>query len=371
VTAHRDAPALGASRGFRDRQTPVVRRTDDSGGDTFLNMSDFLPSEDHPVRPGDKGRGWSYWSRNKLEILAGYLPAFNRASKLKADERIYLDLMAGEPENFDRYTGESFDGSARLALRAEPGFTRLAFGEMPQKAVKLEADLRQHFPDAPFKVYPGDCNETIGQMLADLDEVSWAPTFAFLDQQAREIHWGTIRAISEFRRGKTKAEQWILCSPAMVIKGASERGTNSEKFAEEVDRFYGTPDWRLIHEARKVNLITPEGFRREMVNLLRWRLETVLGYAHTARIPMRMLNGVEIYDMVFATDHSVGLKIMSSLYQRAAEREPRMQEEAREAMRPPDKYSSDALFELEPAPKALPGWKSTPTWNPATNVWWT
>ena len=55
------------------------------------------------------GRGWSYWSRNKLEILQGYLPAFNKAAK-SAEERIYLDLMAGEPENFDRDTQQEFDG---------------------------------------------------------------------------------------------------------------------------------------------------------------------------------------------------------------------------------------------------------------------
>lgn len=357
-------------RAGRARQPAFVRHVSEARV-TFLDMPDELVSDDPGGRPGDQGRGWSYWSRNKLEILAGYLPAFNRASKLKAEERIYLDLMAGEPENFDRNTGERFDGSARLALRADPGFTRFAFGEIPKKAAKLKADLDVLFPGARFKVYPGDCNDTIGQMLADLEDVRWAPTFAFLDQQAREIHWETIRAISEFRRGKTKAEQWILCSPAMVVKGASDKGTNSEKFAEEVDRFYGTTDWRLIHAARKAERISPEEFRREMVNLLRWRLEIVLGYAHTARIPMRMLNGVEIYDMVFATDHAVGLKIMSSLYQRAAEREPRMQQEAREAMRPADRYSSEALFELEPEPPPLPTWKSTPTWNPADNDWWT
>lgn len=65
---------------------------------------------------GDPGpRGWNYWTRNKLEILAGYLPAFNNASK-KASERIYLDLMAGRPVNVDAVTGEVFDGSARIAM---------------------------------------------------------------------------------------------------------------------------------------------------------------------------------------------------------------------------------------------------------------
>ena len=128
-----------------------------------------------------KGRGWSYWSRNKLEILQGYMPAFNQASK-SVTERIYIDLMAGEPVNFDKHTKKQSDGSARLALASQPGFTRFAFGEMPTNAAKLKADLDTRQPGAPFKVYPGDCNVRIKQMLADLADVKWAPTFAFLDQ---------------------------------------------------------------------------------------------------------------------------------------------------------------------------------------------
>ena len=50
-----------------------------------------------------------------------------------------------------------------------------------------------------------------------------------------------------------------------------------------------------------------------MVNLQRWRFERDLGYAMTARIPMRMPSGLPIYDMVFATDHPVGNKIMTDL----------------------------------------------------------
>ena len=83
-------------------------------------------------------REWQYWTRNKLSILAGYLPAFNVASSKRSPERLYIDLMAGEPLNRDKETGEEFDGSARLALSCSPPFTRIALCEMPQKAAALE-----------------------------------------------------------------------------------------------------------------------------------------------------------------------------------------------------------------------------------------
>ena len=73
-------------------------------------------------------REWEYWTRNKLAILADYLPAFNTASA-KSSHRVYLDLMAGEPVNIAKGTSETFDGSARVAMSAKPGFTRLAFCE--------------------------------------------------------------------------------------------------------------------------------------------------------------------------------------------------------------------------------------------------
>lgn len=308
------------------------------------------------------GRGWSYWSRNKLEILQGYMPAFNQAAKNKSPERIYIDLMAGEPTNFDKHTKQQFDGSARLALACQPGFTRFAFGEMPAKAAQLKADLDARHPGARFKVYSGDCNAQIQTMLTDLGDVRWAPTFAFLDQQAAELHWETMCALAAFRKAKYKAEQWILWSPAMIVKGAT--GTNKEKFAARVDRLYGSGDWRKILSARfNSEQIGASEFRAEMVNLLRWQFEKQLGYAHTIRIPMKMTNGTDLYDMVFATDHEAGLKIMSYLYRKAAEREPKMKEEALQAQ-----SGQATLFDVTPAD--VPEWKSEPSWDPTSRSWW-
>jgi hypothetical protein len=84
-------------------------------------------------------REWQYWTRNKSEILAGYLPAFNTAAKDRSSERLHIDLMTGQPTNREKITGEELDGSARLALSANPPFTRLAFCEMLDNATALNA----------------------------------------------------------------------------------------------------------------------------------------------------------------------------------------------------------------------------------------
>ena len=181
-------------------------------------------------------REWQYWTRNKLEILAGYLPAFNIAAK-SSPERLYIDLMAGQPANRERSPVRS-----SMVLRgwrcSHPPFTRLAFCEMPDKAKALNEDLCSKFPGRGFRIYPGDCNVTVDQLLNDLARWRWAPTFVFADQQAAEIQWTTLVKVAAFKSGPRKAELWILMSPAMIAKGVA--GTNATAFAERVDGLYGT-----------------------------------------------------------------------------------------------------------------------------------
>jgi three-Cys-motif partner protein len=319
-------------------------------------------------------REWQYWTRNKLEILRGYLPAFNRASAGKSTERLYIDLMAGGPTNIDKATGEEFDGSARLALASEPPFTRLALCEMSDQAAALESDLRSRYPSRNLTVYPGDCNQTIDHVLADLAPWHWAPTFAFVDQQAAEVHWQTLQKLADFRKSSQgwKAELWILMSPAMITRGIA--GTNGPAFTSRVDALFGNHNWRRIQAAQRSCALTPAEFRDEMVNLLRWQLEHDLGYDMTARIPMRMPTEMPIYDMVFATDHWVGDKIMSHLYRSAARREPQMIREAKaRAWRERDERAGTLpMFEVEPTTAVTESidWEPSAAWDPSGQPWW-
>jgi hypothetical protein len=103
-----------------------------------------------------------------------------------------------------------------------------------------------------------------------------------------------------------------------------------------------------------------------MVNLLRWQLETQLDYRHTVRIPMRMKNKADLYDLVFATDHEAGLRIMSHLYKMAADREPKMREEAIAAA---SGVILEPLFGDDDF-RSVPEWESEPCWDPSDLSWW-
>jgi three-Cys-motif partner protein len=323
-------------------------------------------------------RPWSFWTRNKLEILAGYLPAFNSAAQSRASERIYLDLLAGQPENIDRVTGENFDGSPLIAMKSDPGFTRLRFCELEPLASELDAALKTEFPgDNRYRVVPGDCNDTIDRTLAELAPLNWAPTFAFIDQQGAEVHWETIEKVAAFRRNprNLKTEIWMLLSPTWINRGVR----NSETFVNRVSTMYGDEDWKRIQSALWRRHITPAEYRAEMINLMRVKLQYNLGYAFTHRIPMQMLpNKMTIFEMVFATDHWAGDNIMRYLYNRAAQREIEMMRQAKNArqQKESDARGDLGLFDVSDlagdddadAGQAL--WEETPTWHPASRDWW-
>jgi hypothetical protein len=79
-----DAATIREDRGpaaAGPRSSPLVRDAALHNGRT---------AGDRPADParakGSCGWEWSYWTRNKLVILAGYLPAFNQASQGRASE---------------------------------------------------------------------------------------------------------------------------------------------------------------------------------------------------------------------------------------------------------------------------------------------
>jgi three-Cys-motif partner protein len=275
-------------------------------------------------------RYWGFWTRGKLDLLRRYLDAFTTASKGQS-EILYLDLFGGQPQNRERLTEADLDGSARIALATtDSPFSRLRFFELEPFASRLRSALAADFGERDFEVVPGDCNVAISAALASLSSVNWAPTFAFVDPNGPDVHWSTLEAISKFKKPTlTKPEIWLLLAAGMFIRTLRTDGTVRDVDAEKLDRMYGTGQWRAIYEARVAGMLDPRDAREEYVNLMRWRLQHVLGYGRTHPLEIFNERGHSIYHMIFATDHPAGDRIMTDLYNAAADEFPRMRQEAR------------------------------------------
>ena len=276
-------------------------------------------------------RTWGYWTRGKLDVLRQYLDAFTTASK-STSERIYIDAFAGDPENVDRLTGNEIEGSARIALSIDnPPFTHIRLFETEPKAKKLESVLRADFPSRDLKVYSGNCNIRIPEALEELKRINRAPTFAFVDPNGKEAEWRTLEALANFRPSRlTKAELFLLFAIPMFTRLLKVNGDQVRpQDSAAITAMFGSDDWQHIYNARLEEIIKPRQARIEYLNLMRWRLETVLGYNWTHPLEVRNEFGNIIYYMIFATDHETGDRIIKHLYTKAATEFPAMRQAVR------------------------------------------
>ncbi len=310
-----------------------------------------------------RGRSWGFWTKGKLDVLRRYLPGLTIASSRKSPEAIYLDLFAGEPENFDRETGQPIDGSATIALQTQPPFTRLRFFELAPRAQQLEAHLRARFPNRDIRVHPGDCNVSITKALAELESVRWAPTFAFIDPNGPHFHWNTLRALAEHKAGagRFKVELWLLFPIGLFMRNLPTKGKPlTKEAADELTLMFGTGEWGAIYHDRVAGILDGRESAEEYLNLMRWRLEKVLGYRRTHALEVKNEQGARLYDMIFATDNEAGDRIMTSLYTRALEDFPAMRRDAISKHKAPTaapEFEEPELFDTSlfgPPPKPPP-----------------
>lgn len=288
-----------------------------------------------------KPRKWGSWSEAKLSLLERYLFAYTTAVRGKSKEAIYFDLFAGEYNNHKRDQPGTFAGSTRIAFETEPQFTRVAMFEFRNQAKKLESDINRNRPNETrwWKIFPGDCNNTITGALNQLEKYRWAPTFAFLDPDGLDLSWSTVEQLARWRMNKkTKVELLILFpEPALprVISQAVKSGKSDVKL---VDKVYGTKDWIAIYQHRLDGRYSPKVMRAELVNLYRWRLEKTLHYKKTHALEFHD-NNKPLYTIIFATDHDAGDRIMKKVLDNTTYMIPKIQARSNIARRMDEKQS--------------------------------
>jgi three-Cys-motif partner protein len=183
-------------------------------------------------------------------------------------------------------------------------------------------------------VFEGDCNENIGAALRDLRSWNWALTFAFIDPNGPCGGGATIETLAAFKKPRlSKVELWILFPAGLFSRNLPVRGDVRDRDAAFLSGMFGTDEWEEIYRGRLNGLLSPTEAREEYVNLMRWRLESALGYQFTAQLEVVNEQGVPLYHMIFATDNDAGTRIMSDLYRRAAAEFPQMRRQARERRR--------------------------------------
>lgn len=235
------------------------------------------------------------WTRDKLKILADYLPGYLQATT-SAIERIYIDGFAGPGRNVLKRSRTEIDGSPLIALNAlarnGTRFDRLFFIEKDLKlATELEG-LVSH--DPRVKVMREDVNDGLPTIVAQLPTRS--PTFVFLDTDGIEPKWQTIQKIAAHR-----TELLVNFPLGMSIN----RNADSDK----VVQYFGTDACRPLLSRRG------PGHVRGLIDLYKGRLRE-LGYQYTTEDDrlVKTSGNRRLYYLLFVSKVDVAKTIMDWVF---------------------------------------------------------
>ncbi|HAB16333.1 MAG TPA: hypothetical protein DCE44_07770 [Verrucomicrobiales bacterium] len=276
------------------------------------------------------------WTAEKLERVRKYLVAYVTLMRKQKFRFAYIDAFAGtgyntpkacqdETSSFPELVGKDatgfMDGSARIALKVEPRFTKYIFIEKDPKRFAELSRLKEEFPELASDIVL--INADSNAYLRDICENrKWERNRAvlFLDPFGMQVTWDTMKAIAE-----TKAiDLWILFPLGIGVNRLLRRDAKlSEGWQRRLDDFFGTPDWREAFYETKVeqSLFGPEtktekvtdfnGIARFFVK----RLETI--FPGVAKNPLALHNSANtpLYLLCFAAGNERGARVAVKIAQ--------------------------------------------------------
>lgn len=267
---------------------------------------------------GLKVRESQDYAKDKLSILNGYINRFTTAMKDKEWRALnYIDLQAGPGKNRFHPSGDVRMGSPLLGLTAKHPFTNCFFVEMGSAEYNTLVE-RVGASDRVGTVtsYNADCNVAVDKIVERIQQTDsqfisgkWSSlNLAFLDPEGLEVEWRTIEKLASLQR----MDLIINFSTSGITRFAGQSLQHEED--QIIDRFFGTREWRPIYERFRFrdNSVT----RRELIDFYLARLNDK-GYVKTKRQEREFRNrrNVQIYTMIFASKHHLGIKFWNDAVQ--------------------------------------------------------
>jgi three-Cys-motif partner protein len=247
-------------------------------------------------------------SLQKWATIRAYInTAMTAVKKRHWQATFYIDLQSGPGKN--RIETECKLGSALIALTTPQPFTHYRFNEIRPKAA---AALRTRVSASPIRervqVSELDANEAVNPICDEIAKIDRnGPTFniAVLDPFGLELEWRTVRRLAQVRR----MDLLINFSTSGVRRNVGAGNT------DVIDRFFGTPDWRTVYDPRGDSTSQ----RRALIDFYLQRL-TEFGYVfdptqspEDREYPVKNRKGVQIYSMIYASKHELGMKLWKAV----------------------------------------------------------
>lgn len=258
-----------------------------------------------------------FWTIDKLYFWNRYIEITTTAMvghPQWAAGLIYVDLFAGPGICRSKETQERLPGSPLIAANAPKPFRRILLIEKDSKsAAACEQRLREFDADERSRVFTGDCNKLIHELVTHIPD--GALTIAFIDPTGLHAEFETIRVLSS--RGRV--DLLILFADALDIVRNVE--TYSRQPNSKLDRFLG-PDCNWRDRWLRLNSHDSSTVRTFFADIYTEQLQRHLGYRRFGDQVISM-KSQPIYRLVYASKHDRGL----DFWEKAKGRDRRGQQE--------------------------------------------
>ena len=256
-----------------------------------------------PERPRPRARtklldiGAPLWTVDKSRLIAEYIHRFLLVTK----HGVYLDLFAGPQHATDT---ENWSVRRVLQRRSEgnPSIRHYAVCDIKRKQAERLRDIGKNHPS--FRVYEGDANERVHEMLNDALITPKTACFCLIDQRTFECHWTTVEAIARHKRQGYKIELFYFLAQKWL-----DRAWASTRDAKKLAAWWGTGDHERFRALSSVE--------RALALCNRFRDELGYTYSDPFSIHEKGQGSRTMYYMIHASDHPAACKLMASAYQLA------------------------------------------------------
>ncbi len=259
---------------------------------------DLLASveEDDGLPTRDSGR----WAKDKLRFWNIYIDITTRAMVDSPHWKsvVYVDLFSGPGICQIRGTDERVPGSPLIAAKAPKAFSKILLCELNEsRASACETRLSKILSDDKYKVFRGDCNEQVSEMVKYIPARSL--TLAFLDPTGLHLDFATVETLSQCGR----VDLLILFPDGVDVMRNWKR--YFDELESNLDRVLGPDsDWR--EKRANATSTEPADMRKLYVSIYQEQLKRRLGYDYSDAITIRGKSG-PLYKLVYASKHERGL----------------------------------------------------------------
>jgi three-Cys-motif partner protein len=260
-----------------------------------------------------------YWSEIKIEIIENYASAYSRIlAKQSGLEHIYIDAFCGAGVHKSRRSGGLVPGSPAVALRIKPPFKEYHFIDLDRSKIEtLESVILLDAPDPDIvHLYMADCNEVLlSDVFPRARYEDYRRALCLLDPYGLHLDWEVIRTAGEMKSIELFLNFPIGDMNRNVLRRDTKK-TDPEQ-AKRLTRYWGDESWREAAYTTEQDLFKHEEklSNKAVVDAFRRRLKLTAGFSFIPEpMPMRNSRGAVIYYLFFASQNTVGAKIVRSIF---------------------------------------------------------